>query len=69
MAQQSAIRLLHVTNGYGTHKYYANGRRIRQERYNQLFDEAQHRDAMVTVRKDGAWYGYTELRFPQEARA
>ena len=68
MAQNIAIRLLHVTNGDGTHRYYANGRRIRQDRYNSLFESAEHRDSMTTVRKNGAWYGYTELRMPKQDR-
>lgn len=68
MTQNISIRLLHVTNGYGTHSYYANGRRIRKDRYNRLFDEAKHRDSMTTVRKNGAWYGYTELRMPKQER-
>lgn len=69
MSHQTFISLLHVTDGYSPSKYYANGRRITHERFNSLWDQAEVRDSLTTIRKNAAWYHYTALRMPKQAGA
>lgn len=55
-------QLLHVTDGYGDHKYYADGRRITKDRYHDLWNAAARIDSVRTVRRNSAWYHYSSAR-------
>lgn len=57
------MRLLHTTAGYGSHRYYADGRRITQAKYHDLFDASNRKGKIScsqTVRKNGQWYFYVQ---------
>lgn len=53
------MRLLHVTDGYGDHKYYIGRRRCRRDRWHDAFDAANRTDRIscsLTTRRNSAWY-------------
>lgn len=56
------MRLLHVTDGYGDHKYYIDGRRCTRQVWHDIYDRANREgriNSLSTVRKNAAWYFYT----------
>ena len=57
-----SVRLLHTTDGYGTHKYYADGRRVTKARYNEIWERAGRVDTLSTQRRNGQWYFYAHAR-------
>lgn len=57
-----SVRLLHVTAGYGTHKYYADGIRITKRRYDEIWADAARMDCLSTERRNGQWYFYAYAR-------
>lgn len=42
--------------------YYADGKKISQDRYNAIVDEAVRLESMSTQRKGNAWHHYSTAR-------
>lgn len=59
------MRLLHVTDGYNTHRYYLNGIRTTKAAFDQLYDLAKSTEKLApekpAERRNGQWYKYHEV--------
>lgn len=59
------MRLLHTTAGYGSHKYYVDGRRTTKANYDYLYDQANLAGKLGpdqrAERRNGHWYKYHEV--------
>lgn len=55
-ADMTLISLLHSTDSYGKHYYFADGVRISRQRWDDIDRRAARKDCFITRRVKGMWH-------------